>query len=262
MQAVLVFVEGVSGVGKSTMVQRLEEDLRAKGIAVTSYLEGDPENPIDFYSTAYLPEREHKSICQRYPGEREKIAAHTRDVGGAKLVRYVGPGGPLFSQPLQGELEQREFCYKPARPIPVKEYQAACQKVWQDFSTSLGEDQGIFLFDGSLLHHPLNDLMRNYHLTAERSAQHVQGLLRALGQRQRHIFYLETQDLAGQLEQARKERGQKPLSPKQLAFWEARYQRDQTVLASLEEKCCRYDVTPGWDLAREQMAETLLKCFM
>ena len=39
------------------MVQRLEEDLRAKGIAVTSYLEGDPENPIDFYSTAYLPER-------------------------------------------------------------------------------------------------------------------------------------------------------------------------------------------------------------
>ena len=50
----LIFIEGVSGIGKSTMVRMLTEELRAEGYRVQPYVEFDFTNPIDFYCTAYL----------------------------------------------------------------------------------------------------------------------------------------------------------------------------------------------------------------
>ena len=48
----LIFIEGVSGVGKSTMVSKIAKDLEEQGYKIKAYLEFDFANPIDFYSTA------------------------------------------------------------------------------------------------------------------------------------------------------------------------------------------------------------------
>jgi deoxyadenosine/deoxycytidine kinase len=48
----LVFIEGVLGVGKSTMVHMLTDELKSLGYAVKEYLEFDYTNPVDFYCTA------------------------------------------------------------------------------------------------------------------------------------------------------------------------------------------------------------------
>ena len=50
----LIFLEGVSGIGKSTMARMLADELTAAGCRVRAYLEFDFTNPIDFYCTAYL----------------------------------------------------------------------------------------------------------------------------------------------------------------------------------------------------------------
>ena len=57
----LIFIEGVSGVGKSTMVQTLQKELTGLGYKVKSYLEGDYTNPIDFYYTAYFTAHEYEN---------------------------------------------------------------------------------------------------------------------------------------------------------------------------------------------------------
>ena len=49
----IVFIEGISGVGKSTVTQKLCNKLREMGFSADCFLEFDYENPIDFYSTAY-----------------------------------------------------------------------------------------------------------------------------------------------------------------------------------------------------------------
>ena len=55
----LVFIEGISGVGKSTMVSRIAKDLKQQGYEIKAYLESDFANPIDFYSTAWLTDAEY-----------------------------------------------------------------------------------------------------------------------------------------------------------------------------------------------------------
>lgn len=44
----LIFLEGISGVGKSTMARSLCDDLQSKGLSAKAYVEFDYTNPIDF----------------------------------------------------------------------------------------------------------------------------------------------------------------------------------------------------------------------
>jgi thymidylate kinase len=50
----IVFVEGVSGVGKSTTVVKLCDALIDHGFRAAFHLEGDADNPVDLVNCAYL----------------------------------------------------------------------------------------------------------------------------------------------------------------------------------------------------------------
>lgn len=247
----LVFIEGVSGVGKSTMVRALAEKL---GGRAKSYVEFDYTNPIDFYCTAYLTGDEYKALCGEYP---DAIAI---PAGGARLVRYYDQDTPLFEEPLLSRLAEKEFCYNPTRLVSLEEYSAAYQAVWADFAAAIDETWDFLLFDGSLLHHPINDMMRNYHITGEQAVPHVRALLRALGRRKRHIFYLQTPEIGAQLTKAHRNRGQAVPTGEEIAFWEARSRNDKTVLERIGEPYHSFDISrEHWDSVREQIEHILIR---
>jgi len=252
----LVFIEGVSGVGKTTMVRMLAQELREAGKRVEAYEEFDFRNPIDFYCTAYLTEADYEQLCREYGAER--LAKHTVCAGKARLVRYYDEDTPLFEEPLLHELAAREFCYHPKRLISLTEYTEAYRNVWSDFADELDDSQDIILFDGSLLHHPINDMMRNYGASAEQAAGHVGALIEALGDTDWCVFYLKTEDIRSQLAAARAERGQSAPTEEKTAFWVQRYENDMAVLARLSVPHEVLDVSHGgWDAARRRILEKL-----
>ena len=69
----ILFIEGVSGVGKSTLVSRLTQRLRGQGFSIKSWVEFDFTNPIDFYCTAYFLSDEYEDLCGRYPASAEAL---------------------------------------------------------------------------------------------------------------------------------------------------------------------------------------------
>ena len=254
----IVFIEGVSGVGKSTMVRMLAEDLRALDCSVRDYVEFDYTNPIDFYCTAYLLPEQYEKLCADYPSSADTIRANTISAGKAKLVRYFDEDTPLFSEPLLSELALREFCYKPKQLVPIDEYTAAYQAVWHSWASSLDETVDIIIFDGSLLHHPINDMMRNYSVDGEGAIPHVTALLDSLGKIKRHLFYLKTDDIRKQLKRAHRDRGQDRPTDQQIRFWEKRYENDMAVLRSLQENYEIFDVSAGnWEAVRKQILNRL-----
>lgn len=249
--AKIIFIEGVSGVGKSTTAQNLTDKLRTMVCNVRCFIEFDATNPIDFYCTAYLTRKEYDTIQAQYDVDMNPIPA-----GNAVLVRYYDKDTPLFEGELLSQLKQKEFCYNPTHLVSLCEYTTTYEAIWKNFSTSMATD--YFIFDGSLLHHPINDMMRNYHVSDEQAASHVSTLLNALGDTEWQLFYLYTDDIAAQLTQAHKDRKQKQPTDDKIAFWMARYEKDKYVLQHSVQKYHILNISNnGWDSAVECILSSL-----
>ena len=254
-----LFIEGVSGVGKSTLVCRLTERLRTQGYSVQSWVEFDFTNPIDFYCTAVVSSDEYQDLCSRYPESVETLRRYTVAADNVRLVRYYNEDTPLFGQPLLSELWDRELCYEPKNPVPLSEYTRIYKAVWRQCFSTLNQETDFLIFDGSLLHHPINDMMRNYHADTGQILCHIQQLLGALGSLERTIYYLRTEDIAAQLTKAHADREQNPPSAEYVDFWRQRYENDQFVLHSIEEEYRIIDVSNnGWNNALEMILDDLI----
>ena len=85
----LIFMEGVSGIGKTTMLRMLADELTAAGYRVRAFLEFDYTNPIDFYCTAYLTADEHRNLCEAFPDEHDTLIQNTVPAGEIRLANGV-----------------------------------------------------------------------------------------------------------------------------------------------------------------------------
>lgn len=256
--AELIFIEGVSGVGKTTLVRGLAEKLRTQGRTVKEHIEFDYTNPIDFYCAAYLPCDIYDMLCEKYISAIDAIRRYTIQAGDANLVRYYNCDTPLFDEPLLSELARYEFCYNPPHPVALDQYTSAYAHIWREYAKTKN-DYDFVIFDGALLHHPINDMLRNYNATQEQAQHHIDTLLCALSATKRRIFYLETSNIEQQLKRAHIDRGQEAPTNEQLLFWQTRYIYDMTILRSIQESIQIYDVSSnGWNAASERISNALI----
>ena len=250
----LIFIEGVSGVGKSTMVQTLQKELTGLGYKVKSYLEGDYTNPIDFYYTAYFTAHEYEKLCYKYSHNREIINMNTIKVDDIRLIRYAHGKEFIFEEPLLSTLIENEFCYHPKKIIPIDKYISVYTKIWNKYSESLKGKFDFVIFDGSLLHHPVNDIINNYHITGEQAVPFITALLNAIELTEKYIFYLKTDNISIQLQIAYKDRQHPKPTGKQIEFWERRFKEDIIVLNSIKENYQTLDISNNcWDKAKKEI---------
>lgn len=69
----IIFIEGVSGVGKLNTVSALSDKLRNLGYSVSYHIEGDPESPLDLCWVAYLTKAEYEKLLKLYPSSADEI---------------------------------------------------------------------------------------------------------------------------------------------------------------------------------------------
>lgn len=241
------------------MVRMLSKELKAKNYNVKSYIESDYTNPIDFYCTAYLTLEEYKRLCNEYKSSIDLIRDNMVILKDARLVRYYNKDMPLFDEPLLSEFSNREFCYKPTHLVSLIEYTAIYTELWKKFASTLDGSYDYIIFDGSLFHHPINDMIRNYNISAEQAIVHIKALLNALGVIEWQIFYLKTYNIAGQLARAYIERGQNVPTNEQIKFWHTRYKKDVIVLNNINGNYQILDISNNsWDLAKKEILKYII----
>lgn len=256
----IIFIEGISCAGKTAMVKKISSALAVNyGHYVRSYLEFDSTNPIDFYCTAYFSNAEYDVFCVKYSGHNDVIRRHTVNAGNAKLVRYYDNDTPLFAEPLLSELSDREFCWKPRHPVSLKEYSECYESVWRNWVNSIDENYDYYIFDGSLMHHPINDMMRNYNISAAQAEKHIKTMLDTLGDTERKIVYLSIDNIERQLINAHCDRGEHLPEKADIDFWKNRYHNDLYVFERLNEDKRIFDAEDKWETAKEEILKYILK---
>ena len=117
-----------------------------------------------FYCTAYFRQEEYENLLSEFSEQSNDIKSNTIVAADIRLVRYYNGKTALFKEHLL-VLRKHEFCYKPNNPVALSEYTRVYKLIWEMFSQEANNQNDFIIFDGSLFHHPINDLMRNYNAT-------------------------------------------------------------------------------------------------
>ncbi|HBP38732.1 MAG TPA: hypothetical protein DD640_08330 [Clostridiales bacterium] len=249
----LIFVEGVSGVGKSTLTVKLRDALIAHGFRAVCHLEGDADNPVDLFCCAYLTKTEFFQLLQDYPIDKDTLIENSVQEADYVLVRYGDCNTAFFVPTLFDVLKSHEGFYKPANPININQYTQVFADCWRRFLCQNQGNTDYVIFDGGFLFHRANDLIQNYQATDETIARHLIALLSAMSPHSPILFYLSAKDVGARLIQARESRGQTPATEVQIAFELERKHRQMQILNILPVQTCIIDISNGWENAIENM---------
>jgi hypothetical protein len=104
-----------------------------------------------------------------------------------------------------------------------------------------------FILDGTLFHHLINDLIREYDSNEEDIAKHILDLLEILQQFNLVVIYLLCSDIKKSLTEARLSRNQSNPTDERIAFWEDRKRVDLYVLEKLTVESHVLNIDNGWD---------------
>ena len=192
MKHKLVFIEGVSGVGKTTTASLLRDELANTGVPCVCYAEGDSDNPLAAFAGTYPP------------------------------------------------------------PIPLDEFSETYVNCWRRFAEE--QPERTYIFDGTLLHHQVNDMLRMFSASDETIAHHLTVLLKIIQPLNPIVFYLASHDVAQRLQLARESREQTAPTSEKITFWENRKRVDLFVLSRVPVDSFILNVDDGWDAALQRIA--------
>jgi len=190
----IIFIEGISGVGKTTTTTHLSKKLQNEGYKVACYLEGDDNNPLDPFGGTYPPK------------------------------------------------------------IPIIDYFETYKQYWQIFMEN-EFDSDFMIIDGGLLHHQINDLIREYSASDIVIADYLSNLLTIIQPLNPILFYFSSDNVGKRLIQARISRKQSAPTIDKIKFWENRKRVDLFVLERLPIKTHMINTGNGWDSIPKTITE-------
>lgn len=256
----IIFIEGISGVGKSTMTTLMGKELTKLGYKTTCYLEGDSKNPLDLFWVTYLTRNEYESVLLSYPEFSNELSKNSIMESDYVLVRYQTRRLKFYSHKLYEYLKAHEFCYRPQTPISFTKYKEVFSILWKRFSEGWEEEQEYYIFDGSLMHHQINDMIRNYNVSENEIIKHLTALLGILQPSNTVVFYLSSHNVEERMMGVGKIRGKPHTADEQIRFWENRKRLDLLACDSVLAETHILDVTDGnWNDILDVMLSYVLK---
>lgn len=185
----LIFIEGVSGAGKSTIVTSLCKRLHESSYTTVCHLEGEIISPVDSFWFAYLTKPDYEKIQLAYPDFVHELSKNSIIFDEYVLVRYQDFNRRYYSQELYKYLKVRKYCHNSLNPLLLDLYPQIFSDMWRRFAESAQTMQDIVILDGSFLHHQINDLIRNHNAVEDEIVRQLTELLRSIRSLNPIVFY-------------------------------------------------------------------------
>ncbi len=184
------FVEGLQGSGKSTLVQKLSEIFPD----YTAVREGD-YSLVELAWCAYVSMDKYQEILDKYRDIRPLIEQKSFEENGHMIICYtqIITDIPAFHKDLeQYEIYNGRRSYDEFRQIVLGRYRR-----WNTNKK---------IFECSILQNTIEDMILYRVMSDEEILEFYKEVGDALKEKDMHIFYLETDDIAANIDVIRKER--------------------------------------------------------
>lgn len=185
-----LFVEGLQGSGKSTLVQKISEKLPE----YTAVREGD-YSPVELVWCAYVTKEKYREILDKYSSIRADIEAKSHEEGNRMIVCYtqIMTDIPGFHKDLeQYEIYNGRVSFADYKEMVLRRYRA-----WSG-------DKGIY--ECSLFQNSVEDMILFRCASDDEIVDFYREVRGALSDKEYHIVYLQAEDVAGNINIIRKER--------------------------------------------------------
>lgn len=185
-----VFVEGIQGMGKSTLVNRLSAAVPELRVC----REGD-HSPVDLAWCTWMTKEEYEAVLRRYDTIRDEIIRNTVSERGHFIISYtrIITDIPNFHK----ELEKYEV-YNGRRTL--RELKELVLTRYRDFSGT------GYLFECAFFQNIMEDLLLYHLLTDDEIVEFYRELYEAVNRERFLLLYLYSDRLAETIETIKRER--------------------------------------------------------
>ncbi len=185
-----IFIEGIQGSGKSTLVQRLSEALPD----YHRYAEGDI-TPVELAWCAYMTAEQYQEVLAKYPDIQEEIRKWTAVEGEHYIVAYtrIITDYPGFHK----DLERYEI-YNGRRSL-----QELKEIVFRRYGAFSGESN---IFECAFFQNLVEDMILFHLLNDDDIVEFYRKLWEKVDKEKFLMFYLDNEDIAENVRIIRKER--------------------------------------------------------
>lgn len=212
----IYFIEGIPGIGKTTLSQTIEYLLLQKSSNVKRYEEHSYENPLDITRKAFFSQVEYKKFVGRCVSLSEEgkytaddiiseIESKTSFMGDYVIVSYLQPY--FADKVIERELRQlygNEVCNGHVSEL---EYTKIVYSLFLRFSEK-SQDGFSYIFDGALFQNILLDMIGFYNCDTESLKHFYTKLFAALTSFEINILYLYDENIDALLNATNTERSE------------------------------------------------------
>lgn len=185
-----IFVEGIQGAGKSTLVNSICEEVPELKVC----REGD-YSPVELAWCARMTEAEYEEILKKYPTLREDIISHTVREKECCIVMYT-----------RIRTEQEEF-YRELEGYEIYNGRKPLSEIMEIvFSRYEGFRETGYLFECAFFQNLVEDMILFHLLSDEEIMEFYRELYRKVDKEQFLLLYLYSENIEENIQIVRKER--------------------------------------------------------
>lgn len=201
----VVIIEGLPGVGKSTLLHDLYKSLH-QSYPCECYRE-ETSQPLDLFRQAMLPTtclsdkvEQFLKQCPKCRSSLEQwISLNSYVVGNYSIVAYTQINA--VSTPIK-QFATELKCYDVGEGrCPFEEYASYHKIVWRNFAKNIYSKQNMYLAEGALFHNQLFDLIGFYQLSDSQLCEYYKSLLSEVDGIDIKLVFIQAKDTTSLLHQ-------------------------------------------------------------
>jgi len=189
----LILVEGIPGVGKTTIAKHIKNHLDEKNIKSKLYLEGNLEHPADYESVACLDEKVFNDLINKYDINEEIISEYITRENTDYFINY----GMILKNKIYNDnkLFLKALMSNDVYSLPIQKFIRVTKDKWKRFVKASENESCVYILECCFMQNPLTTMLAYHNQSEDVIKNHINNLSRIIDPLNPLIIFLEPKDI-------------------------------------------------------------------